>query len=52
LNTFSEIVSAEGKDERQRAFIDSLIAALQEYGFDGVDLDWFVLVVPRHLRSN
>lgn len=38
--TFEELVSGEGKDDRQANFFESLIAMLQEYGFDGVDIDW------------
>lgn len=40
---FGEIAADE--DKRQK-FADNLVTFMTKYGFDGVDLDWCVLVGP------
>ena len=37
FHTFSNLVASKGD---QTAFINSLISFMQDYGFDGVDIDW------------
>jgi chitinase len=39
-STFSELAASKSK---QSIFFDSLLNFLETYGFDGVDLDWYVL---------
>jgi chitinase len=38
-DVFSELAASP---TAQQSFIDSLIAIQQEYGFDGIDIDWYV----------
>jgi len=49
-DTFHSLVSGSvaEKGQRQEAFVNSLLSVLEEYGFDGVDFDWYVLH-SRHL---
>lgn len=39
-STFSKLA---GSREAQSAFFSSLLSFLTTYGFDGVDIDWFVV---------
>ncbi len=38
--TFSQLV---GSSSAQSAFFSSLLSFMQQYGFDGVDIDWLVI---------
>lgn len=41
VDTMEYLVSHTGKEEQER-FTESLLSVLEEYGFDGVDFDWYV----------
>jgi chitinase len=45
--TFSDL--ARASEEAQNTFFDSLVSMMNTYGFDGVDLDWYVLTGPSSL---
>lgn len=38
-NVFSDLAAST---TAQQAFLNSLISFLGEYGFDGVDIDWYL----------
>jgi chitinase len=43
--TYERLSGPSGTPQTQRcqeAFIKSLLSVLEEYGFDGVDFDWYV----------
>lgn len=44
--TFSDLAASS---EAQQAFFASLISFMTQYGFDGVDIDWYVDVSPKNL---
>lgn len=50
-HVFSDMASSEAN---QDAFINSLMTFMDQYGFDGADLDWEVILVPlkRHLGAD
>lgn len=41
VDTMEYLVSHAGKEE-QESFTESLLSVLEEFGFDGVDFDWYV----------
>jgi chitinase len=41
LETFESLVSHTGKEEQER-FTESLLSVMEEFGFDGVEFDWYV----------
>lgn len=49
-DTFHSLVSGSAAElgQRQEAFVNSLHSVLAEYGFDGVDFDWYVSHPERH----
>ena len=46
--TFSQLAAS---DSAQSAFFASLIQIMQNYGFDGVDIDWEYPVAPERSGS-